>query len=151
MLGGLDIWEHTKKTQKLRNGRKSYLAISHALFGDNIVFFKSESQKKAIEIISYAGNKRNFDFDNYINRHLALQKQRAALALRVEEIGLSVHPWSEFKKVGYLLQGIYPGILEVNKNTILADGLGLRNNFADAVHQCKDYMETTGNANGSNW
>ena len=94
MLGGLDIWEHAKKTQKLRNGRKAYLAISHALFGNNIVFFRSEAQKKAIDIITYAGNKRNFDFDDYVNRHLALHNQRAALALRAEEMGLSVHPWS---------------------------------------------------------
>ena len=52
MLGGLDIWEHAKKDQKLRNVRKDYLAISHALFGDNIVFFGSEPQKKAICIIT---------------------------------------------------------------------------------------------------
>ena len=43
MLGGLDIWEHSKNTQKLRNGRKAYLKISHALFGDNIVFFRSKA------------------------------------------------------------------------------------------------------------
>ena len=61
MLGGLDIWEYAKKTQKLRNVQKAYLAISHALFGDNIVFFRSEAQKKAIDIITYCGNKGNFD------------------------------------------------------------------------------------------
>ena len=72
MLGSLDIWEHAKKTQNICNGQKAYLEISHALFGDNIVFFRSESQKKAINIITYGGNKRNFDFDNYVNRHLAL-------------------------------------------------------------------------------
>ena len=60
------------------------------------------------------------------------------------------HPWSEFEKVGYLPQGIYPGIMEASKNAILADEQGLRKNFADAVRQCKDYMETTGNATGSN-
>ena len=114
------------------------------------MFFRSEAQKKAIDILTYGGNKRNFDFDDYVNRHLALHNQRAALALRAEEMGLSVHPWSEFEKVGYLLQGISSGILEASKNTILADGQGLRKNFADAVRQCKDYMETTGNANGSN-
>ena len=81
MMGGLDIWEHAKKTQKLRNGRKAYLTISHALFGDNIVFFRSESQKKAIDILTYGGNKRNFDFDDYVNRHLVLHNQRASLTL----------------------------------------------------------------------
>ena len=93
MLGGLDIWEHANKTQKLHNGRKAYLAISHALFGDNIVFFRSEAQKKAIDILTYGGNKRNFDFDDYVNRHLALHKHRATLALRAGEMGLLVHPW----------------------------------------------------------
>ena len=39
--------------------------------------------------------------------------------------------------------------MEASKNAILADGQGLRKNFADAVRQCKDYMETTGNTNGS--
>ena len=93
MLGGLDIWEHAKKTQNFRNGRKAYLAISNALFGDNIVFFRSEAQKKAIDNLTYGGNKRNFDFDDYVNRHLALHNQMAALSFRAEEMGLLVHPW----------------------------------------------------------
>ena len=114
------------------------------------MFFRSEAQKKAIDILIYSDNKRNFDFYDYVNRHLVLHNQRAALDLCAEEMGLSVHPWSEFEKVGYLLQGIYPGILEASKNAILADGQGLQKNFADAVRQCKDYMETTGNSNGSN-
>ena len=75
---------------------KAYLAISHALFGDNIVFFRSESQKEAINVITYAGNKPNFDFDNYVNHYLALHNQRAALSLCAEEMSLSVHPWLEF-------------------------------------------------------
>ena len=94
MLGVLDIWENSEKTQKLRNGRKAYLAISNSLFGDNIVFFRFEAQKKAINILTYGGNKHNFDFDDYVNRHLALHHQRAALILCAEEMGLSVHPWS---------------------------------------------------------
>ena len=85
-----------------------------------------------------------------MNHHLALHNHRAALTLCAEEIGLLVHPWSEFEKFGYLLQGISPGILEASKNSILADGQGLRKNFAEAVRQCKDYMDTTGNVNGSN-
>ena len=93
------------------------------------------------------GTKVIFDFEDYVTRHLALHNQRSALALRAEEMGLSVHPWSEFKKFGYLLQGISPGILEDSKNAILSDVQGLRKKFADAVRQCKDYMETTGNAN----
>ena len=40
--------------------------------------------------------------------------------------------------------------MEASKNAILVDGQGLRRNFADTVRQCKDYMDTTGNANGSN-
>ena len=89
------------------------------------MFFRSEAQKKAIDIITHGGNKRNFDFDDYVNRHLALHNQRVTLALRAEEIGLSVHPWLEFEKVGYLLQGISSGILEANNNAILADVQGL--------------------------
>ena len=89
------------------------------------MLFRSEAQKKAIEIITYAGNKRNFDFEDYVNRHLALHNQRAALALRAKEMGLLVHPWLEFEKVGYLLQGISSGNMEASKNAILADGQGL--------------------------
>ena len=75
-----------------------------------------------VNILTYGGNKRNFDFDNYVNRHLALHNLRAALALRAEDMGLSVHPWSEFENVCYLLQGISPGILEASKKAIIADG-----------------------------
>ena len=144
------MFPDVQAAQHLCNGRKAYLAISHSLFGDNILFFRSESQKKAIDVLTYGGNKCSFDFDDCVNHHLALHNHRAALDICAEEMGLSVHPWSEFKKVGYLLQGISPGILEASKNAILADGQGLRNNFADAVRQCKDYMESTGNRNGIN-
>ena len=58
------------------------------------MFFRSEAQKKAIDILTYGGNKSNFDFDNYVNRHLELHKQKAALALGTKDMGLSVHPWS---------------------------------------------------------
>ena len=68
----------------------------------------------------------------------SLQSTVTVGAVAEEEMGLSVYPWSEFEKVGYLLQGIYPGILEAIKNAILADGQGLRKNFADDVRQCKD-------------
>ena len=80
------------------------------------MFLRSEAQKKAIDILTYGGNKRNFDFDDYVNHHLVLHNHRAALVIRAEEMGLSVHPWSDFEKVGYLLQVISPCILEAIKN-----------------------------------
>ena len=113
------------------------------------MLFRSEARNKAINIITYSGNKRNFDFDEYVNRHLALHNQRAALDIHAEEMGLLIHPWLKFKKVGYLLQCLSPGIMEASKNAILSDVKGIRKNFADAVRQCKDYIETTGNANVS--
>ena len=75
------------------------------------MFFRYEAQKNAIDILTYGGNKRNFDFDDYVNRHLVLHNQMEDLALCAEDMGLLVHPLLEFEKVGYLLQGIYPGIM----------------------------------------
>ena len=67
------------------------------------MFFRSEAQKKAIDILTYGGNKRNFYFEEYVNRHLSLHNHRASLALCAEEMVLLVHTWSELEKVGYLL------------------------------------------------
>ena len=62
MLGGLGICNNAKKTQRLRDGRRAYLVISNALFGDNIVFFRSEANRKDIQNITYNGKKRNFGY-----------------------------------------------------------------------------------------
>ena len=113
------------------------------------MFYRSEANRKAICSITYDGRRRNFDFDAYVNRHLSLHNQRSLLASRAEDQGLDVHGYSEFDKVGYLLQGIQPGHLEASKNSILADGQGLRVNFDRAVRHIRDYMESTGNANES--
>ena len=46
MLGVLYVWDHSKENQILRNDGKANRKISMSLFGENIVFFWSERQKK---------------------------------------------------------------------------------------------------------
>ena len=55
ILVKMTVWEHPKKTQTLKNGRKAYRTILLALFGDNIVFFRSERHKKEIIALTYKG------------------------------------------------------------------------------------------------
>ena len=95
MLGGLGIWEHAKKTQRLRDGRRAYLVISNALFGDNIVFFRSEANHRDIQNITYDRNKRNFDFDDYVMRHVTLHTHRASHQGLLREHTRFEHQFSE--------------------------------------------------------
>ena len=46
ILGKMIVWDHAKNTQRPNNGRKAYREIPLALFGDTIVLFWSERQKK---------------------------------------------------------------------------------------------------------
>ena len=55
MLGATYVWEHTKVTQRLWNGRKAYRNISISLFGENIIFFRSERQKNQISVLKHQG------------------------------------------------------------------------------------------------
>ena len=136
------MWEHAKKTQRLKNGHKAYRAISLALFGDNIVFFRSKRQKKQITALTYKDESFNFSWADYVNHHLTLYSQRAFLEIRSEELVNYVSPWSEYEKVGHLLNGIADGILNASNNTIISDPNGLWSNFAKCYYHISNFIES---------
>ena len=132
MLGETDVWEHTKEIQIIWNGRKAYRNISISLFGDNIILFWSKRQNKKISVLKYRVEYSNLTWSEFVNRHLALHNQRAALNYRASELGHVVTQWTKYKKVGYLLNGISKGVLESSKRAIISDQASLRSNFASA-------------------
>ena len=123
MLGETYVWEHAKGTQRLCNGRKAYRIILMSLFGYKIVFLLSERQKKQIASLKYRGESRNFTWSDFVNFHLAWHNQRAALDYCESEMGHVVTHWTKYEKLGYLLNGIYEGVLKYRKCAILADPL----------------------------
>ena len=68
--------------------------------------FFHRSNHKDIQGIRYDGKKRNFDFDDYVMRHVTLHNTIYALANRAEDQGVEIHAFSEYDKVSYLLSGI---------------------------------------------
>ena len=114
------------------------MAISNAHFGDNIVFFRSEANRKDIQGIRYDGKKRDFDFDDYVMRHVTLHNNRSALVNRAEDQGVEIHAFLEYDKGSYLLSGIQDKSLDACTNAIIADGDGIRKNFDLAVRHIRD-------------
>ena len=92
------MWEHSKGTQRLPNGWKDYPNISIPLFGENIVFFWSKRHKKQIAALKYLVESHNFTWSDFLNRHLALYNQRAAIDYCAYELGHVVIQWTEYKK-----------------------------------------------------
>ena len=58
-----------------------------SLFGGNILFFRSELQKDHILLLKNRGESHNFTWSDFVNLHLALHNQRAALGYCVSELG----------------------------------------------------------------
>ena len=143
MLGKTTVWEHTKNTQRIKNEYKAYRAISLALFGDTVVFFRSKRHKKEITAMTYKGESCYLSWADYVNRHLTLHNQRDFLEIRAENLGHNVSPLSEYKEVGHLLNGIADGILYASKNDIICDHNGLRLNFAKYSRHISDFLEST--------
>ena len=150
MMGKTTVWEHAKNTQRLKNGRKAYRTILFALFGDKIVFFRSERQKKDITALTYKGGSWNFSWVDYVNCHLNFHNQRAFLEIRAEEMGHDVSPWSKYEKIGHLLNGISDVILDASNNAIISDPNGLRSNFAKCSRCISDFLESTDTSNSGN-
>ena len=147
MLGKTTVWEHAKKTQRLKNGRKAYRAILLSLFGVNIVLFLSQRQKKEITALTYKGEYRNFSWAGYFNRHLTLHKPRSSLEIRAEELGRDVFPWSEYKNFIHLQNDITDGILDAGKSAIICDPNGLWSNFSKRSCHNSDFLDSTAVSN----
>ena len=61
MLSTLAVWENAKKTQKTKDSRKAYLGIYNTLFGNNVIFYRSDANLRQISALTYDGKHRNFD------------------------------------------------------------------------------------------
>ena len=149
ILGEIDVWEHTKGTQRLWNGRKAYCNISMSLFGDNIVFFWSECQKNQIAALKDQGEFHNFTWSDFVNGHLAFHNHRAVFNYCASELGHVVTQWTKCKKICYLLNDISEGFLKVSKCAILADQYGLRSKFASDTQYVIDFIQSTSTASSS--
>ena len=148
ILGKLTVWENAKGATRAKDGRKAFMKIYNALFGANVIFHRHEANNQAIASLTYDGHRRNFTFDDYVNRHLVCHNTKATLAEHAQRAGKEIHPFSEHDKVGHLLRGIKAGQLETSQNTILSND-ALRNSFDGAVRQFRDFMQSTSNTMGS--
>ena len=75
---------------------------------------------------------------------------RADIDYRASELGRVVTQFTEYDKVGYLLNGISEGSLEAIKCAILSDQAGLRLNFASATRYVMEFIESTSAASSDN-
>ena len=101
-----------------------------SLFEEIIIFSWFERQKKKISVLKYRVESCNFTWSDFVNPHLALHNQRAAIDYCASELGHVVTQWNKYEKVGYLLNGISEGVLKAGKCAILDEQAGLRSNFS---------------------
>ena len=129
----LDCFTYIKPEQRLRDGRRAFWRLHDHYLGPNNVDNMATLAETKLQVTSYQGEKKNWNFEKYCRCHV---NQHAILERLVE------HGYSgidERSKVRHLLEGIKFGGLDVVKTQILANA-GLRNSFDRCVSLYKDYI-----------
>ena len=118
-------WTFIKQFARTRDGRKAVLTLKAQAEGQAAVQTRKAKAYAKIESARYTGPKRNWTFDNYIERHVSAHAELAELG----------EPVPEGKKVTDFLKGISAANLENGKDIVLST-LTYRENF----EQCQQYL-----------
>ena len=129
----LDCFTYIKPEQRLRNGRMAFWRLHDHYLGPNNVDNMATMAETKLQVTSYQGEKKNWDFEKYVRCHV---NQHSILS-RLTEHGYS--GIDERSKVRHLLEGIKFGGLDAVKTQILAN-TELRTNFDRCVSLYKDYI-----------
>ena len=129
-----DCWSYVQPAQRTRDGRLAFLGLKNHYLGDNNVDNMSSRAEAKLKDTSYSGEKRRWNFENYIKTHV---DQHEILTSLVE------HGYSgidDRSKVRQLMSGIKTKILDPVKTQIMASAV-LRNDFDACVNLYKDFIE----------
>jgi hypothetical protein len=124
-------WSHVKKFSKTKNGRQVYPTLHTLLLGGQPVVSTGSAIVTKLQSFRYEGDRKNFNFDKYMNLHVEQHNQHADL----QEYGIA--PLAESLKTLCFQDGIRDPSLNAMKASINAN----RANFTD-FNSVKDaYVE----------
>ena len=129
-----DAWIYAKDFIRSRNGRDAYLAIKNRYLGPNATNNQASAAEAKINTLDFAGNKRHWDFDKYVN---CMTEQFNTLNYLQAD---GAHPGiDDASKVRKLLGGIKTKDLDPVKTQILASAT-LQHDYDRCVALFKDYI-----------
>jgi len=135
-------WTYMKDFVQLRDGRGVYCALFNHYLGPNNVNNQSAASEKALAMISYNGERRHWNFDNYVTA----QKKHHQIWQGLVCYGYSgIDPTT---KVRYLMDGIKTKELDVPTGQILGNPM-LCSDFDGSVTLYKDFINQSKSSSSS--
>jgi hypothetical protein len=77
--GKLSWWSHAKKFSKTKNGQQVYQTLHTLLLGGQCVVSTRSAIVTKLQSFRYEGDRKNFNFDKYVNLHVEQHNQHADL------------------------------------------------------------------------
>lgn len=131
-------WTYVKPFQRRRDGRGAYFGLWNHYLGPNNIDNAATTAERRLEMTSYDGEKRRWNFERFIKIH----KDQHTILDNLREHGYS--GIDERSKVRHLLNGVKTDKLDSVKTRIMSDQ-ALRNNFDDCVTLFKDFIAQSSN------
>ncbi len=113
--GKLSWWSHVKKFSKTKNGQQVYWTLHTLLLGGHRVVATGSAIVTKLQSFRYEGDRKNFNFDKYMNLHVEQHNQHADL----QEYGVA--PLAENLKTLWFQDGIRDPSLNAVKASINAN------------------------------
>lgn len=113
-----EAWPFMQQFNSSRDGRRAWEALKRQAEGDASLSLRKARAYAAIRDAKYVGERRNFGFRDYVNKHLTAHNE-------LEDVGV---PVDERKKVVDFLAGIQDPRLQVAVNIVRGD-TEKKNNF----------------------
>ncbi len=98
--GKLIWWSHVKKFSKTKNGRQVFQTLHTILLGGQRVVSTGSTIVTKLQSFRYEGDRKNFNFDKYLNLHVEQHNQHSDL----QEYGVA--PLAENLKTLWFQEGI---------------------------------------------
>jgi hypothetical protein len=108
-------WSHVKKFSKTKNGGQVYRTLHTLLLGEQCVVLTGSAIVTKLQSFRYEGDRKNFNFDKYVNLHVEQHNQHADL----QEYGVA--PLAENLKTLWFQDGIRDPSLNAVKASINAN------------------------------
>jgi hypothetical protein len=138
--GKLSWWHHVKNFSKTKNGRQVYRTLHTLLLGGQQVVLTRNAICTKLQSFRYEGDRKNFNFDKYVNLHVEQHNHHADL----QEYGVA--PFAENLKTLCFQDGIRDPSLNAVKASINAN----RANFIDFDSVKDAYVEFKRTENPTN-
>jgi hypothetical protein len=133
-------WHHVKKFSKTKNRQQVYQTLHTLLLGGQPVVSTGNAICTKLKSFSYEGDRKNFNFDKYMNLHVEQHNQNADL----QEYGVA--PLAKNLKTLWFQDGIRDPSLNAVKASINAN----RANFTDFDSVKDAYVEFKRTENPTN-